>query len=106
MTDSSPLEALKSRVKQQRKELKQLLRLVEIAEGLETAIDLLEDDDEAGDVNLELAHDGDVLFAFDLDELGELDSIGDARQALLSFVQQAQALTQAAVSEAEGSLGD
>ena len=104
MADNSALEALKTRVKAQRKELKQLLKLVELAEGLGTAIDLLEDDDEAGDVNLEVAHDGDVLFEFDLDELGELDAIGDARKALLSFLQQAQALTQAAVTEAENGL--
>lgn len=104
MTDTSALEALKDRVKQQRKELKQLLKLVERAEGLETAIGLLEDEDEAGDVNIEIAHDGDVLFDFDVDELGELDTIGDARQALLSFLQQAQALTQTAVVQAEQDL--
>lgn len=104
MTDTSALDALKDRVKQQRKELKQLLKLVERAEGLETAIGLLEDEDEAGDVNVEVAHDGEVLFEFDVDELGELDTIGDARQALLSFLQQAQALTHTAVVQAEQDL--
>ena len=105
MTESNALEALKTRVKQQRKELKQLLKLVELAEGLSTAIDLLEDDDEAGDVNIELAHDGDVLFELDLDELGELDTLGEPRQALLRFLQHAQSLTQAALAEAEADLG-
>ena len=104
MADTSALVALKDLVKQQRKELKQLLKLIELAEGLETAIGLLEDEDEAGDVNIEIAHDGDVLFEVDLDELGELEAIGDARQALLSFLQSAQVLTQTALSEAEQDL--
>lgn len=105
MAETTALEALKDRVKQQRKELKQLLKLVELAEGVSTAIDLLEDDDEAGDVNIEIAHDGDVLFEIDLDELGELDDIGDARQALLGFFKAAQAHAHAAVSEGEADLG-
>jgi hypothetical protein len=104
MADTSALDALKTRVKDQRRELKQLLKLVEVAEGLDAALTLLDDDDEAGDVNVEVAHNGDILFAFDLDALGDLDDIGDARQALVSFLQQAQALTQAAVAEGERSL--
>ena len=98
MSDTDAFDTLRTRVKQQRRELKALLQLIEAAEGLGSTIDLLEDDDEADEVNVELAHDGDVLCAFDVGDLPDL------REALLTFCRHAADKAQAAVEAAEAEL--